>query len=153
MIQRPQSIFMLITIIAEILALAVFKIWTNTSQPGQIFEVSVSEYQINGELQQYLWVSAGLILLSLGLTSFILFSYKKRLRQMLLGMINSMVIAGGLGYLFYVIFKVVPPIGTNPNGEYEMGFYALIIGLLSNMISNRLIRKDELLVQNSNRMR
>ena len=153
MIQRPQSIFMLITIIAEILALAVFKIWTNSSQPSQIFEVSVSEYQINGGLQQYLWVSAGLILLSLGLTSFILFSYKKRLRQMLLGMINSMVIAGGLGYLFYVIFKVVPPIGTNPNGEYEMGFYALIIGLLSNMISNRLIRKDELLVQNSNRMR
>lgn len=153
MIQRPQSIFMLITIIAEILALAVFKIWTNSSQPGQIFEVSVSEYQINGGLQQYLWVSAGLILISLGLTSFILFSYKKRLRQMLLGMINSMVIAGGLGYLFYVIFKVVPPIGTNPNGEYEMGFYALIIGLLSNMISNRLIRKDELLVQNSNRMR
>lgn len=153
MIQRPQSVFMLITIISEILVLSILNIWSNASQEGQTFLVSVSEYTINNELQEYLWVSMGLILVSLGLTSFILFSFKNRLRQMLLGMINTILIAGGIGYLFYVIFKVVPPVGTNPEGNYEFGFYALILAMLSNMIANRLVRKDEMLVQSSNRMR
>lgn len=153
MIQRPQSIFLLIIIIAEILVLSLLNIWSNVSSEGDILLVTVSEYSINGNLQQYLWISMGLVLISLGLTSFILFSYKNRLRQMLLGMINSMFIAGSVGYLFYFIFKVVPVVETNPSGQYEWGFYALVIALLANMVANRLIRRDEMLVQSSNRMR
>lgn len=153
MIQRPQSIFLLIIIIAEILVLSLLNIWSNVSSEGDILLVTVSEYSINGNLQQYLWISMGLVLISLGLTSFILFSYKNRLRQMLLGMINSMFIAGSVGYLFYIIFKVVPVVETNPSGQYEWGFYALVIALLANMVANRLIRRDEMLVQSSNRMR
>ncbi len=153
MIQRPQSIFLLIIILAEILVLSLLNIWSNVSSEGKILLVTVSEYSINGEIQQYLWISMGLVLISLGLTSFILFSYKNRLRQMLLGMINSMFIAGSVGYLFYIIFKVVPVVETNPSGQYEWGFYALVIALLANMVANRLIRRDEMLVQSSNRMR
>jgi hypothetical protein len=153
MIQRPQSIFLLIIILAEILVLSLLNIWSNVSSEGDILLVTVSEYSINGNLQQYLWISMGLVLISLGLTSFILFSYKNRLRQMLLGMINSMFIAGSVGYLFYIIFKVVPVVETNPSGQYEWGFYALVIALLANMVANRLIRRDEMLVQSSNRMR
>ncbi len=153
MIQRPQSIFLLIIIIAEILVLSLWNIWSNVSSKGEFLLVTVSEYRINGEIQQYLWISMGLVLISLGLTSFILFSYKNRLRQMLLGMINSMFIAGSVGYLFYIIFKVVPVVETNPSGQYEWGFYALVIALLANMVANRLIRRDEMLVQSSNRMR
>lgn len=153
MIQRPQSIFLLIIILAEILVLSLLNIWSNVSSEGKILLVTVSEYSINGEIQQYLWISMGLVLISLGLTSFILFSYKNRLRQMLLGMINSMFIAGSVGYLFYIIFKVVPVLETNPSGQYEWGFYALVIALLANMVANRLIRRDEMLVQSSNRMR
>lgn len=153
MIQRPQSIFLLIIIIAEILVLSWLNIWSNVSSEGKILLVTVSEYSINGEIQQYLWISMGLVLISLGLTSFILFSYKNRLRQMLLGMINSMFIAGSVGYLFYIIFKVVPAVETNPSGQYEWGFYALVIALLANMVANKLIRRDEMLVQSSNRMR
>jgi len=38
-------------------------------------------------------------------------------------------------------------------GHYGYGFYALVVSLLANMIANRLVRKDEMLVQSSNRMR
>jgi hypothetical protein len=53
-----------------------------------------------------------------------------------------------------VIFKeAVPAFEPETQGKYGYGFYALVVSLLANMIANRLIRKDEMLVQSSNRMR
>jgi hypothetical protein len=53
-----------------------------------------------------------------------------------------------------VIFKeATPTFDPALQGKYGYGFYALVVALLANMIANRLIRKDEMLVQSSNRMR
>jgi ABC-type uncharacterized transport system permease subunit len=76
------------------------------------------------------------------------------MRQMMLGLVNSLVLAGAMGYAFWVIFKeAVPAFEPEIQGKYGYGFYALVVSLLANMIANRLIRKDEMLVQSSNRMR
>jgi hypothetical protein len=53
-----------------------------------------------------------------------------------------------------MIFKeAMPTFEPEIQGKYGYGFYALVVSLLANMIANRLIRKDEMLVQSSNRMR
>jgi hypothetical protein len=76
------------------------------------------------------------------------------MRQMTLGLINSLVLAGSMAYAFWIIFKEAMPVfEPETQGHYGYGFYALVVSLLANMIANRLVRKDEMLVQSSNRMR
>ncbi|MHA8053641.1 DUF4293 domain-containing protein [Aquirufa sp. OSTEICH-129A] len=157
MIQRPQSIFLLIVIIAEILVIAGWPLWTKTGMSGETAQVFISEWtsQIQGKSQvEANYIPLVLVLISIALTAFILFQFKNRMRQMALGLVNSMLIAGTMGYSFYTIYKkTIPLFNPEMQGAYDLGFYALIVALLANMIANRLIRKDEMLVQSSNRMR
>jgi glucan phosphoethanolaminetransferase (alkaline phosphatase superfamily) len=158
MIQRPQSIFLLIVIIAETIVCTGLPIWAKTGLAGQHVELFLSQWtqSLNGKAVSshanyglFIVVVAS-ALLSIG----ILLSFKNRIRQMTLGLINSMLIAVAMGYIFYIIFnETIPLFEPTSNGQYEIGFYALVGALLANMIANRLIRKDEMLVQSSNRMR
>jgi membrane associated rhomboid family serine protease len=80
--------------------------------------------------------------------------YKKRILQMTLGVTNSVVIAVALGYTFYQVFKIgVPMFEPEAQGSYGAGFVAMVTALLANMIANRFIRRDEMLVKSSDRMR
>lgn len=158
MIQRPQSIFLLIVIIAEILVCTGFPIWAKTGTQGQLVELFITQWtqSLNGKevASQGNYLLLIIVLASAILSLGILFSYKNRIQQMTLGLINSVLIAITMGYTFYIIFKeTIPLFDPTLNGQYEMGFYALVVALLANMIANRLIRKDEMLVQSSNRMR
>jgi hypothetical protein len=158
MIQRPQSIFLLIVIIAEIIVCTGLPIWAKTGTQGQSVQLFITQWtqtlngktvNVHGNYILFAIVVASAIL-SLG----ILFSFKNRIKQMTLGLINSLLIAITMGYIFYIIFKeAIPLFDPTVNGQYDLGFYALVVALLANMIANRLIRKDEMLVQSSNRMR
>lgn len=80
--------------------------------------------------------------------------FKNRKIQMLLGAINSMVIAIVMGFIFYFIFKEgMPAFEPETEGKYGYGFYAGGVALLANMISNRFIRRDENMVRAADRMR
>lgn len=80
--------------------------------------------------------------------------FKNRKLQMLLGAINSMIIAILMGTIFYFIYiKGMPAFDATTDGKYGIGFYAGGIALLANMISNRFIRRDENLVRSADRMR
>jgi Domain of unknown function (DUF4293) len=158
MIQRPQSIFLLIVIACEIFVLTGVNIWSKTNFDGNEVFVTIQHWQqtLNGKVvkeSSHLLLTALLgasTILSIG----ILFNYKNRMRQMMMGLINSMLIAGTVGYGFYIVFKeTIPLFSPEQNGKYDLGFYALVIALLGNMIANRLIRKDEMLVRSSDRMR
>lgn len=158
MIQRPQSIFLLVVIICEVLVLSGTTVWSKTNFDGNEVRVTIQNWahSLNGkpvkESAHYLLMA--LLAGSTVLTTGILFSYKSRMRQMLMGLINSMLIAGTIGYAFYIIFKeAIPLFDATQNGKYALGFYALVVALLGNMIANRLIRKDEMLVRSSDRMR
>lgn len=158
MIQRPQSIFLLLVVACEIFVLTGASIWTKTNFDGNEVSVNIQQvkHSLNGALvkeSSHILLMALLgasTLLSLG----IIFSFKNRMRQMMMGLINSMLIAGTVGYAFYIIFKeAIPLFAPEQNGKYDVGFYALVVALLGNMIANRLIRKDEMLVRSSDRMR
>lgn len=158
MIQRPQSIFLVIVILCEIFVLTGVSIWSKTNFDGNEVQVSLINltHSINGKLikESSHFIAAGLLGASVLLSIGILFSFKNRMRQMMMGLFNSMLIAGTVGYLFYIIFKeAIPLFAADQNGKYDLGFYALVVALLGNMIANRLIRKDEMLVRSANRMR
>jgi drug/metabolite transporter (DMT)-like permease len=95
-----------------------------------------------------------LALISTCIAAFSITQYKKRMLQMTLGLINSILIAVVLGYTFYQVFKVGIPIFEPENqGSYGAGFIAAVLAMLCNMIANRFIRRDEMLVKSADRMR
>lgn len=72
--------------------------------------------------------------------------------QMKLGSLNSLLIAAGLGISMYWVYQTEQQ-GSNNRGEFLIGFYLPLGAMLCNMISNRLIRRDHLLVKGSDRIR
>jgi hypothetical protein len=158
MIQRPQSIFLLLVIACEIFVLSGTSIWSKNNFDGNNVVVTIQNlyHSLNGKtvFESTHFLLTALLGASMLLTIGILFSYKNRMRQMMMGLFNSMLIAGTVGYGFFIIFKqAIPLFAPEQNGKYDLGFYALVIALLGNMIANRLIRKDEMLVRSSDRMR
>jgi glucan phosphoethanolaminetransferase (alkaline phosphatase superfamily) len=158
MIQRPQSIFLAIVVLAQSFVGYGWPIWTKTGISGQSAELTNTHWTIsqNGAMvNEHSHIFLALLLISSTLlTILILFSFKNRVRQMTLGLVNSLLIAGSMAYTFWIIFKQAMPVFEPENqGAYGFGFYAMVVALLANMIANRLIRKDEMLVQSSNRMR
>ena len=95
-----------------------------------------------------------LALISTCIAAFSITQYKKRMLQMTLGLINSILIAVVLGYKFYQVFKVgIPMFEPENQGSYGAGFIAAVLAMLCNMIANRFIRRDEMLVKSADRMR
>ena len=95
-----------------------------------------------------------LALISTCIAAFSITQYKKRMLQMTLGLINSILIAVVLGYTFYQVFKVgIPTFEPENQGSYGAGFIAAVLAMLCNMIANRFIRRDEMLVKSADRMR
>ena len=99
-------------------------------------------------------IMAILAIISTCLAVFSITQYKKRMLQMTLGLINSILIAVVLGYTFYQVFKVgIPMFEPENQGTYHAGFIAAVVAMLCNMIANRFIRRDEMLVKSADRMR
>jgi hypothetical protein len=159
MIQRPQTLFLALVIIANSLATSTgWPIWSKVGASGQKATLYFNEWTlVQGEQTTATHPTiaiAILITLSTIITLITIFSFKNRVRQMMLGLVNSLLLAGSMAYAFWVIFKeAMPAFDPALQGKYGYGFYALVVALLANMIANRLIRKDEMLVQSSNRMR
>lgn len=157
MIQRPQTIFLSLVIIANCLVSMGWSIWAKVGQSGQRAELLFNEWTLTqaGKSSANSTITLVILLtLSTIITLITIFSFKNRIRQMMLGLINSLLLAGAMGYSFWVIFKEATPVfEPEAQGQYGYGFYAMVVALLANMIANRLVRKDEMLVQSSNRMR
>ncbi len=158
MIQRVQSIFMAIVAIC-MGVLANTTIWSKTSPTNPGESVILNAFTIDHVSPTAQESTTSIYILIFGIIAGLIAIYsitqfKNRKLQMLLGAINSMVIALTMGTIFYFIFKVgMPMAGSETDGKYEIGFYAGGIALLANMISNRFIRRDENLVRSADRMR
>lgn len=92
-------------------------------------------------------------LVSAGLCGYIITQGRKRLMQMKLGIGNSLAMAITLSWIFFAIPEGEAWIEPSHFGIKGLGFYFPFIALLLNMISNRLIRRDEKLVRSMHRMR
>ena len=158
MLQRIQTLLLAVVAIA-MLATTALPMWekssatlnekvTLTSYALEYFKGTVSTSTSNT------MVIVILALISACIAAFSITQYKKRMLQMTLGLINSILIAVILGYTFYQVFKVgIPMFEPENQGSYGAGFFATVLAMLCNMIANRFIRRDEMLVKSADRMR
>lgn len=155
MIQRFQSVFLLITV----MALAVF-LGTDTytkviSETESVVLTPFVFYEKIGNLNsgKSVFYIAALAFIALVVSAIAIFMYKNRLRQMLFVSVNSLFMMAALGVSVYFILTQARPLKGPGEEIFGTGFFALIVAMISNMIANRLIRKDEKKVRASDRMR
>lgn len=165
MIQRIQSIFLLLAAIAMGLVLA-FDIWQKTSiaqAEGVVLNAFyLTHYELEGGPaappvaiieQQPAWYVAILASLAAVVAIYSIFRYDNRLTQLKLGALNSLLIGGTLVAILYLSIQGRQLLAPEEEGQYLTGFYLPIAALVFNMLANRFIRKDEALVRSADRFR
>lgn len=159
MIQRLQSVFLLLVAIT-MFSLPFLTIWVQVNPPQTeqlkltswaLVKTSINSGQIIEHNNQYL---IGILAVVAGIIAvYSLLQYKNRTRQMFLNMINSLVMGISLGATVFITYKANETFNTEATGAYIIGFYAIIFALIMNMLANRFIRKDEMLVRSVDRIR
>ena len=96
---------------------------------------------------------AGLVIGSCIIALISIFSYKNRLNQIKLGALNSLITSVLIIYFLYDIFYNESYIEINDKISFLISFYLIFLAIFFNFLSNRFIRKDELLVRESGRIR
>ncbi|SFT99497.1 protein of unknown function [Algoriphagus locisalis] len=158
MIQRLQSIFLLLVAVAMGLTLGL-DLWTQVvADSGETWKLNalfMNQIDASGEVLHAAskWYIAALASF-VGLLAIIsIFQYRNRGRQMMINMINSLFMVGLVAIIFLVTNGVNKAIGAVDNGEYGIGFWAILAAMVCNMLANRFIRKDEALIKSVDRIR
>lgn len=167
MLQRIQTVFMIIASIAMLLVLF-FPIWEksdanpeNTEREYAILNAFELRYEghntATGEVKllgtQHTFPISIAAVLSAAVMIFSITRYKKRILQVKLNALFSLLAAATLMSAYYFIHKANGLFDDQMPGAFLVGFYLPVVGLLNNMIANRFIRKDEKLVRSADRLR
>lgn len=153
MIQRIQSIFLLTMTIVLPTATAM-PIW---SQPGALHlnAWQLLEEHSTGALAHH--IPYALIGMGCWLAAMVAFyellRYDNRSLQLKLGMLNNLLVSAVLFSILYLTSQPTPQMLERAPGKYQLGFFLLIIALVSNLLANYFIRRDEKLVRSADRMR
>jgi Domain of unknown function (DUF4293) len=164
MIQRPQSIFLLIVIIALIAAMMA-PIWNKQEEERTSPELKKTyfidawssqetTYGKSIYTNQFLYACIGFIsLIMAGIATYELFRYDNRVMQIKLGALNTLGMIMLLGCILWLTTQQEDSLPLEVPGKYQPGFLLLVVALASNLLANHCIRKDEKLVKSSERMR
>lgn len=147
MIQRIQSLYLLLVIIAYIL-LFFFPIATYTTLESS-FRFSLLEITgANSNSSIPLMVAVILLAITVLVTIFL---FKKRLLQIKITAILLLAHIGFVAALFYVADSLTKKFGAD--AVYQSGAYIALIPLVFVVLANRAIRKDEKMVRSTDRLR
>ncbi|WP_291779951.1 DUF4293 domain-containing protein [Cecembia sp.] len=159
MIQRIQTVFLFLVAVAMLLVL-VFPIWHQVNpDQTQIMTLDAwslvtkdiaSDEVIEKENKMFIGILA---IAAAALAIFSLLQYKNRPKQMFLNMINSLVMLVIVGLMVWFTHSANEYFNPNVNGAFVLGFWATFGGLVMNLLANRFIRKDEMLVRSVDRIR
>ncbi len=159
MIQRIQTVFLALVALCMIMVVAL-PIWSKTDaqnmQNMHLNAFSLTHTQGNKIVEASSVTAiyvAILAIIVIGISVFSIFSFKNRILQMKLGLANSMTMLVLMVVNVLTIYKAEKIFNETQKGDFSFGFWAIIAGILLNMAANFFIRKDEKLVQSSNRMR
>lgn len=159
MIQRIQTVFLFLVAVAMVLVMA-FPIWhqVNTDQTQLMsldaWSLVTVETTNNEVIEKDNKMFIGLLAILaafLAITS--IFQYKNRTRQMFINMINSLVMVINVGLIVWTAHSANEVFNPNVNGAFVLGFWAIFGGLICNLLANRFIRRDEMLVRSVDRIR
>ena len=99
------------------------------------------------------WLIGSLAAASAALAIFEIFQFRHRLRQLLLGAVNLLLITATLGAEFLFYTKGEQLLNIRLEGQIMIAFYLPTLALLLNLLANRFIRRDEQLVRSADRLR
>ncbi len=160
MLQRLQSIFLTLVFVAMIVAV-LSPLWqkfdSETTGAVQLTAINLTEYANFGtkEVSSQSWTFhiALLALVAAGIAIYSVTQYKNRLTQIKLGALNSLLMGGSLITAVYFSFQGEKLLEPGVKGAFLPGFYAILAGLIFNVLANRFIRRDEQLVRSVDRIR
>lgn len=157
MLQRIQSLFLLL--IAVLMTFFLFlPIWTKVDKNSGI-ELLVNSLGMKEMKGETIISEKGAIYIFLcGFFSVVisvisLLSYRHRPRQILLGLINSLLIAIATVSAALLINSSEKLLLPEQRGNFHIGLFLPVISLILNMLANRFIRRDENLVRSADRIR
>ncbi|MBX2961474.1 MAG: DUF4293 domain-containing protein [Cyclobacteriaceae bacterium] len=147
--QRIQTVFLIIAIVALVVAL-IQPIWqVNT---GDTTITLTPFYLLHNEIYSYWPYSITAVLAVAGITLAIITvkSYNNRMLQIKLGALNSLILAG---FMFSAVM-FTSKLSDQYQGAVGMGWLILAgVAVISNWLAIRFIRRDERIVKDSDRLR
>lgn len=159
MIQRIQTIFLFLVAVTMLLV-TYFPIWTQVnadqSQAMTLTAWYLTHIEVGAEepisLTNTFYIGI-LAIVAAFIALYSLSQFKNRTRQMFLNMINSLVMVVNLGIIVYLTYSVNAEFNPTASGAFVIGFYCIILAMVFNIVANRFIRKDEMLVKSVDRIR
>ncbi|WP_299669863.1 DUF4293 domain-containing protein [uncultured Polaribacter sp.] len=143
MIQRIQSVYLLLASIISGVLIFVFNLWKSIQK--KIFALDL----LNSE--SYLLKGIPVLFLISALLAFVaIFLFKNRKLQFVMGRLAILVNLILLGLLIYVSLTLPGETAVSENG---IGMFVPILAILLLVLANRAIKKDEDLVKSADRLR
>lgn len=136
MIQRIQTIYLLIAFITTGILPFVFPLWADVSGKDYFFMKNMAYVVLFG--------------LSTTLTVFSIISYKKRQTQFVIGRLN---IISNLILLGLFVYRSLNLSGETSVSEKGIGMFLPIVSIVFLALANKAIKKDEDLVKSVDRLR
>jgi hypothetical protein len=159
MIQRIQTVFLFFVAVAMILVVT-FPIWqqVNPDQSQMLTLTAWSLDKIDTQTQEIIQSDGNsylgiLALVAAVLALFSLTQFKNRTKQMFINMINSIVMVLTLSLIIWTSHQANASLNPEMNGAFVVGFWSIFGGMIMNLLANRFIRKDEMLVRSVDRIR
>ena len=168
MIQRIQSIFLLLVTISlfstYFFPLSEKIIYTNENnimaiqekETLYIYELVYEQYISENDPSAILYPRPYILVLIFiagGLSFYSIFQYNNRINQIKIGAINSIIMSVTIAIILYELFYKEVMIKNTFDVNILISFYLIFTALIFNSIGNRFIKKDEILVNESNRIR
>lgn len=152
--QRKQTIFLGITAFFMVLMIF-FPIWRNvTADSEQMLFPLHYTVKIGESKTPTYFPYAICAILAIGAATMAILEigkFENRMLQIKMGALNSILMAGTLAAAVYFATRMMRTSGMA--GEYGLALYMPAAAMVSNMIANRFIRKDEKLVRDADRLR
>jgi len=152
--QRIQTVFLVIAILSLVSTLFL-PIWIFEEPSGKSHALYALHYSttengvINTTYFPY-FVTAILAIAAATLALIEIGKYQNRLLQMKLGALNSLFMAATIGSAVLFANQMFE---TFKGGSYGLGLWVPGIAVICNLVANRLIRRDEKLMRDSERLR
>lgn len=158
MIQRIQTIFLFLVVLAMGVTIGT-ELWNQSAgEAGSKWNLTaftLSNLDTKGEVigTSSKWYIAALATFAGLLALISIFQYRNRTRQMLFNMINSLLMVVLVVVIFLTTNDINSSIQAQDGGKFELGFWSILAAMVFNMLANRFIRKDEMLVRSVDRIR
>ncbi len=151
MIQRIQTVFLFLAIIALGLFIY-FPYWQALPDEAgnRMMLAAYGQVLADGTVVYGLYsLVAGLAGLVMVVMAVEIFSYKNRLRQMQLAILNSFLMIINLGLMTWFVIDLQ----KEYEGLFGLGLFVFALAMILNILARRFIQKDEQLVRSMDRLR